>query len=562
LSLPVLSFCIIPRAERKICVVFSICCFLPLSPLAFYDLADRLYCSESTLNDRLHSVRKRLQEAGLRLVHKNGFLSIQGSELNKRRLMRSLIYESIPTPDSQPIYQYASYFPGMDVGVVQNIVLSSLQDAGYLIQAPYASSLNLGILICLYRMQHGIHATELAGSPSSTSEEAVLAENICRRFHDHYDVVYTKNDCLYIASLFQGQIIKNKAEPVPQLSAIEEKVDAILTEILESQLYALDPTPWIHGLAMHVYELVRRSETGNYVVNESYISLKENSPFIYDVAVRFSKELEKEFHISFPDDEIGFLAVHIGIILANNKSVSAKVSILLVADNYHGLAEMLQKRLLETYPDSISVTIASQDPMEGIRERYDLILTTRHLSIIGGSVLEISPFYSVMDRTRVNEMIASCRRRKEESLHKQNLMSYMTPQLFFIRKDIHTEEESIRFLSEKLIEFGAVDASFTDSVLEREALSPTCFFNTFAIPHALEMNANKTIFAILINKDGISWGSSKIRLCMMIAIARKDRKTFSETYSGVVEILTDSARAANLINSTTFAQFVLNFMAD
>ena len=65
--------------------------------------------------------------------------------------------------------------------------------------------------------------------------------------------------------------------------------------------------------------------------------------------------------------------------------------------------------------------------------------------------------------------------------------------LFFIRNDINDSSEAIRFLGNKLIDYGIVADGFIESVYSREELSPTSFYNSFAIPHSIENNAKKTI---------------------------------------------------------------------
>jgi lichenan operon transcriptional antiterminator len=532
------------------------------SPVSIYDLCDEFALSESALNVRLTHIQNYVRKDRLKLIRKGSLVSIEGSELNKRRMIRGLIIDNVKE-NANGIACYQRYFPGIDVDVVQNIIVSSIQDAGFYIQAPYASSLYLSILIFLYRILHNIHTPDLNNPIDTASVEYMLAQTIVKRFGQHYTISYTGNDASYLASLFQGQISQSAGQKPLKIDVIEKRVTELLTEILEERFVPVDVSPFIHNLSLHIYELIHRCQTHNVVLSNSYVSLKESSPFIYDVAVAFAKELEKEYSIQIPDDEIAFLAVHIGLIIASqNADKSSPVSILLFASNYHGIAEMIRQRMIESYQDRITVEIADILSSSSIFSIYDLIISTTHLSVIGGNVIEISPFYSVMDRTRVDEAITACLKRKEASRWKRDIMNAFAPDLFFIRDDIDTSTEAIRFLCDRMIRFGAVDENYTESVLERESLSPTCFFNEFAIPHALEMNAKKTMFAILINKNGIQWSSSKVQLCMMIAITKEDSKVFSDTYNGAVHVLTDFSKFTKLINSKTFAEFILNFMQD
>ena len=70
----------------------------------------------------------------------------------------------------------------------------------------------------------------------------------------------------------------------------------------------------VHNLSLHIFDLIKRSNSNNFVSTQIHSTMKQKCPFIYDVAVSLAKQLEEAFHITIPDDEIGFLSVHIGFI--------------------------------------------------------------------------------------------------------------------------------------------------------------------------------------------------------------------------------------------------------
>ena len=136
------------------------------------------------------------------------------------------------------------------------------------------------------------------------------------------------------------------------------------------------------------------------------------------------------------------------------------------------------------------------------------------------------------------------------------LTSCFNPALFFIDQTITTKQEAIQFLGQKMVDFGIVQQSFIDSVFEREKLSPTCFFDAFAIPHALTMDAKKTIISVLINEKGIQWDDTQIKLCLLIAIQKENILEFSNVYNNTVYALCDYERLNRLFKCTTSAEFV------
>ncbi|HBN95678.1 MAG TPA: hypothetical protein DDZ66_05205 [Firmicutes bacterium] len=129
--------------------------------------------------------------------------------------------------------------------------------------------------------------------------------------------------------------------------------------------------------------------------------------------------------------------------------------------------------------------------------------------------------------------------------------------MIFIRSDISTKEAAIEFLGKKLIDNGFSNEGFIESVIKREQLSSTCFFDAFAVPHALEMNSNQTAFAVLINdKGGILWDKHRIKLCILMAVCESERRAFSQTYNNIVRVLSDMNRLRSLTRCTNLPEFL------
>lgn len=520
------------------------------------DLADDLYLSESTLRGRLKDARALLEEKDLNLIVRGGEVYVTGTELNKRKMIRSMIFEDVNL-GLQNLEQYQQYFPDINLSLLLSIVEDSIQAAGYGVQPVYASGLVISVSICLYRVTKDIHTPDDMQLEISVSEYE-LACKICDRFSRHFAGTPTEGDRNYIASLFHGQIrhgnLSEKSENPG--SDFDREIEKMLNEVLEYYLISGDSAPYLQNLILHVHELLKRSDTNNYVVNTIHIDMRDNCPFIYEVAVRFAKELDSAFHISIPDDEISFLAVHIGLIIEESMKSDTSVLVLLYAPTYHEIAAKIEKTVEEAGGNNVQIEIVDPSVRSIPRRNYDLVVTTQDISFIGTQVIRVSPFLSVIDRSLINEAVTDCIRAKEHQRNYKSLVSSFIPELFFIDTSIHDRDEAIRFLSSKLYDLGIVDKNFESEVFEREKLSSTCFLNSFAIPHSMEMNANKTAFAILINREGIRWDSSVVKLCILVTIRSKDRSSFAKVYEGVISTLMDSQRLNKLVNSSSLYEFV------
>lgn len=93
-------------------------------------------------------------------------------------------------------------------------------------------------------------------------------------------------------------------------------------------------------------------------------------------------------------------------------------------------------------------------------------------------------------------------------------------------------------------------------------MSSTCFFETFAIPHAMELNAKKTMFCVLINENGIHWDQHQIKIVLMIAVKQQDRLEFMKIYNSIIHVLWNQSKVAKLIQAQDYQDFIKCLKAD
>lgn len=526
-------------------------------PLSIFDLTEKLYISESSIQLELSKIKLDLETRNLKLITKNNRLSINGTEFNKRQLLKQIVYSKLPS-NVVNIENLSSYFKDMDVKKIYEIVNSSIESNGYHIQDSYSSSLLFNIIIALYRISKGMHISEIdeyLTQEEKNTPEYQLSLAVCNRFSLHYGIQVQQQDIIYITNLFKGNIISpNESSNMLYSNTFKNQVSDILLTVLNQYMITVDISQSIQNLALHIYELIKRAKHNSYVSNQIKTTIKENCPLIYDIAVSFAQKIEICFDISIPDEEIGFLSIYIGFIIESAKEYTNNIQVLLYANNYHHIANNIENRLSTKYKDQINIHVINSDKDTLPNQNFDIIISTLPLEIIGKKVIRISPFLNQSDLNKIDEEINDCLQKKELKQNNEFLMSCFNQKLFFINSALDTKEKAILFLSSKMEEFGIVAKGFYESVLERERLSSTCFFNSFAIPHALIMNAKETMLAILINKKGIKWDNDMIKLVILIAVKKGDVSQFSKIYEHLAKILCSPIYLSSLIQCNTYSE--------
>lgn len=530
------------------------------------DLADHLYVSTTKLNKTLEDLKGMLPSYDLSLNRSSGMISIQGDEFSKRKLINYLIQQE-SDPAFNNINTISNYFgEKINVDRIVTIINNALEKHHYFVEKSYSYNLYLNITIALLRMKSELYIHKLPDHTiDQSSVEYQISKEICTQYADHWRIVPEDDDITYIAVLLAGQIKPMNSESSDDFheyhtdlldSQAVHDIDKILSEAFDYYMLHVNYKDFLYNFVMHIDALIHRSRNNQSIsASDVHDNIKKSCPFIYEVAVYISDKLSKRFEIQITDAEISLISIHIGFLINSSAENISKVKILLICNDYHHIADSIKDKIEYNHSEYIQVTIIHDD-RELNQSSGDLIITTKKVTITGIKTITISPFYTMDDRSAVDQAIHECIKEKE-TIYKDTLLStFFSDKLFFKTNQYKNKYDVIRFLGSKITECGLADEHFTESVLARESASSTAFFNTFAIPHAIETNAKRTMFCVLISEDGIQWDDSNVHIVLMIAVQSKDRKNFVQIYDGIIKILLNKDKANKLMRANTVDEFI------
>lgn len=527
------------------------------------DLAEVLYISTTTLEKYFKKINDTLSDFDLKIVRTNNTVFVSGNELNKRKYLNKIIFDEI-NPAFNSIDNLNNYFEGIDVDKIKIIILNSINKYHYYVDNAYYNNIIVNITIALYRMRTDHYVSEPLRNISDKAEtvESKIATEICTQYSAHCNIDPSEDDIFYISSLLEGIIkpISNDAQSVSQdilTSDFIEEIREILLNVFSSYMLEINFDEYLYSFALHIHGLIKRANSIQSSGNDFLNNIKKNCPFIYDVSVSIAQKLNKKYNISIADSEIGYISIHIGYLIESSNSDSDKVSVLLLCHDYHHINSNIEKKLLDNYQNFITLKLFTTDNRSALINAYsDLIVTTKPLNLIGKEVIVVSPFFTMMDQINVDNAIHKCLENKQKIKRNNILSSFFDEKLFFKSNDFGNKEDVIRFLGQNVIDYGLCEEGFVESVLEREQLSSTCFFDTFAIPHALDMNATHTMICVLTSESGIQWDDHVIHIVLMLAVQQNDRKKFMELYNGIVQTLEKPEKVNKLVLSDNLMDFL------
>jgi lichenan operon transcriptional antiterminator len=524
-------------------------------------LADSLYVSESTIESDLRKVKVLGEEAGLRLTRQGSLVSLTGTEAEYRRVL-SKIFRTESAQGFLELENVQREFVSEDLGAFKTELIGMLEGQGYFVNEYGINSVLLHVAIAVDRViRRPTPRIADAADDTDTPIRAALAA-LTRA---HFDVELDRTDLDYLAKLLTTRVVTpGQNEPVQ--SVVDnyvvpehlETVRRIVGQVGEEYLLDLDDEAFMVRFALHVGNLIARAQDNSYSRNPLVKSIKTSYPMIYDVAVFMASQIQREKSITINDDEISYIAMHLGSHLERQSRNEERLTVAIVSPGYYDMHDILRQHIERTLGDEVSVeVVVTRTDVDGDDFATDLVLSTIAFKGAGDNVVVIQPFLTESDVENIRRAISRVRRHRRRLRIKDDLLLYFDEALFLRNVQAPDEASMIRLLGDLMLERGIIDQSYIDGAIERELLSSTAFTESIAVPHAMAMSATRTSIAIAVNETAMPWGENRVNVIALIAFNSGGRASFQSIFDQFVEVFADRADVLELIRkSTGFTEFI------
>lgn len=533
------------------------------SGINLFDLAESLFVSESTIKSDIQYLKKKIESDKLTITMKDNLIKLEGSERSKRQFMISIIYDERSIHDNMKssIQKMIGYISLDDLSWS---VRKILDDEQVKIDQYTMTNIVLHFAISIERIRQGqvLHSKEL--KKSGRTEEYYLAKRIALKLEKKYAIHFTKGELQQLSTLFIG--LNNEKKYNNQEQDLTMIVDKQIIEVLKTvlvqvkKIYLIDFTKdpiFFSRLAIHIQSLYFRSKYNSFSRNSSLLDLKTVYPIIYEISVYISSFIQKSLAIWFTEDEIAFIALHIGAFVNESKTTTTKLAILLIKSNYHDLTDNIYLDLLAVLGGKVTIDVV--DEWEAIFENYDIILTTdRNLTSKYTDSVYIHPFLTNKDIKKIENRISIVQFQKQKKIMYAYIDRFIPKYLYHNQIDISmiTAKDIQTQLFETMKKKKYISNSFIESVEKREHIAPTDFPSGIAVPHSLERQALKTGISIVTMQKPLIWYAYPVKVIALVAINQKDAKDFNIFFEKFIEIVSDELNTHQLSQAVDYEDFI------
>ena len=387
-----------------------------------------------------------------------------------------------------------------------------------------------------------------------------IIDTICAELEQEYGIAFTRSNKYQFTLLLMTRAVRSQDVSLPSRDALSihpetmHLVDTIVQSI--KQVYDIDLTDidFFIPFALHIDNMLVRLRQNVSIHNPLLHNIKTMSPIIYDIAVYISNMINHQEHVQLYEDEIAYIALHIGARIQDIYNRRGKLSVILLCPQYYSYDHRQFDRLQSYFSDEMTIETVVTAPYELSGLKCDMILSTLPITA-DVPVVFISNFISNTDRQAISDVIRRLKAGREKERLLGLLQTLIDAELFTPSASYDDRESAIRAIGETMRSHGIISQEFIESALERENISPTNF-GLIAIPHPSDCRATRSAIAVSLLRRPLLWGTSNVRIIFMISVSKSDLSDFSDIFSYLPRVCSDYKNLEQLASASCYEEFI------
>ncbi|PGL73214.1 BglG family transcription antiterminator [Bacillus sp. AFS055030] len=530
---------------------------LEKGPIKIENLEGELFVSKPKVQNDLKIVREILERYQLKLVTRPHYgTQVEGEEYMKRLCLSSFILSR----NSNLIIESNS-FRVLDENLFEKIkqfIVKKVNEYKIEISDIALENLASHITIGCKRIEEGFVIENIEHDLTGKYPlEKIVANEIVKEVEEFTGFQFPQSEINYIIVHLLGTklIHKNTLKEFSQFDELDNIIQCMLKRLkneLNWDFY--DDEEFIQSMTLHIRPAMNRLRYNLNIRNPLLSEIKRKYPSAFEGAAIASRCIEDYLAIQVEENEIAYIAMHIGVALEKMKTRQKRPKrVIVVCASGVGSAKLLYYRLQNVFKDEMDI-VASTNYYQ-LRE-YDLssidfiISTIPIKEDIAVPVQVVNTFLGEEDIEKIRDDLLNGKKNGEKS--------YLDESRVFIHKDFQDKESVIRFLCEELYKQKLVSKDYINSVLERESLAPTSFGNLVAIPHALTPETEDAFWTICTLRKPIEWTDKQMVqfICLLNVRKEPNEDDLEGMYKRLLALIENSATVNKVIKSKSAEEII------
>ncbi|MFB5677481.1 BglG family transcription antiterminator [Paenibacillus terreus] len=523
------------------------------------DLADLLFVSRSTIQNDIREVRRILKHYGLTLENRPHYgVKIKGSETQLRYCMSDYIFRRVD--DAAESAYSPSILSDEEMALIREVILERIEANDITLSDIALNNLVIHIAIACKRIRDKRYVSFYPQEMKKIEgqKEFGVAAEIVSSLERKMNHSFPFAEVAYIAVHLLGvrTVAAANMDDTEIKGMIDGEIYDLTVEILDNiekrmQLGIRHDKELLVAFCLHLKPVINRFKYGMNLRNPMLDEIKANYPLAFEAGILAGETIRQRLGFEIEENEIGYLAIHIGAAIERKKMKNTPKRCLIVCASGRGSAKLLYYKLQSEFGSKLDIVGTTefyklkQMPLDTL----DFVISTIPISdeTLPVPIIHVNTFLGGGDIDKIEQAISET---GVPAIH------YVRKKLVFLQQKMDSKEEVLAFVADRILEAGLVQGPFLESVLEREAMSPTSFGNFVAIPHPMEPFADSTFWAICTLQKPIDWEGKPVQFVCMLCMQRSKTEDVQSMYNILLTILNNENLVQQLIKCKSYSEFV------
>lgn len=529
-------------------------------PVLTEDLAYEMSIGRTTLVGDLKKARELLSKYNIKIVGKtNTGLVLQGEEIDIRIFVIENLYEEI----------YKDHDLDYDVQETLNKIFTEMK-----LDSSTKSQIKKFLTVLIDRLVNGHPISML----NETYEDLIytkqikIANDISDRLEELFGLTIPDNERVFMTLPIVGMRTPMDIDRVKNLEITDEVINLVLDiiELIKLEMdITITPGNLLDEFTYHISFMLNRLKYGIKIKNPVLDEIKEKYMVPYKLAEIAKMLIEDRTKKKVSKDELGFLAVYFSVFISENTYEQNKIcSIAIICGTGKITARLIAAQLRKIVDIDTKLDMFSDSQVnKEILDKYDLVLST--IKFECDTITPIIHLKEIFDENQLKNKIESVRYTEKldipmlqgmESL----VLSLLDEEKFFVLDRNKSYTENVDFMIDSLYEAGCVDEGFKERIHIRESKSTMVFDENIALPHAINYETDKIVFAIgVFSDEDKKKKSDDLKVVFLLAIPDSDEKDDSvlvKIYDEIIAIAKDKEIVENISKVKDYKELLLYFI--
>jgi lichenan operon transcriptional antiterminator len=563
-SLDIESSEMIPQTSEERCIYIIKELLFERNEINLTLLQDKVFVSGYSIDNDIRKIKKMIESfESLQLVRSKNYICLTGKEEQKRKLYKSLL-ENEMKGNFLNLDKIASFYKDFNLIQVKDILEDTLKEYQYHVRELTLTVIIMHIGIAIQRIiRHNFIKTDRNTEELRNSLEYKIAKAFFEKVAGKIRIEIIEDEIALLALLLLGKKSTIYTNDVLKCEA-DYSIPTLLQEIFVDIKKTFDvdfssDNELRNGLEMHIMSLIERYQKNIEIDNVYLQEIKRDYPLVFEMGVRVCELLEEKLHISISENEIAFIALHLGVAYVR-ANIAYKYKVVMIHPQDKVLSNLCMGKIINRFGDRMEIMESMNFFEEAVIAdlKPDLILTTlplkHNLRIL---TAQISLFVNYEDENKIFQALNNLDRVRCRDNFKLLVLKLIKKEFFYSHVNVNRPSELITKMCNNLYEKGYVDEAYESSVLQREKMSATSFDYGFATPHSLnEMFINQSALSIAILDKPIQWGKFDVRLVILFTINKDDYKILRIFFDWLSNLISNSEQFARLLEVNNYNEFI------